>query len=144
MFHLLIVSRNHNPNRMARTKQTPRNPNKEIPIAAVGRDIQSTERRPNPKTIPNKAPVKGGKQPRKHLSKKFLCLGATPTGGIKKPHRYRPGQVALREIRQYQKSTEYLIKKSPFQKIIQGFHKNTRYVPKVLELPQCRLDSNPL
>ena len=28
------------------------------------------------------------------------------TGGVKKPHRYRPGTVALREIRQFQKSTE--------------------------------------
>ncbi len=25
------------------------------------------------------------------------------TGGVKKPHRYRPGTVALREIRRYQK-----------------------------------------
>ena len=45
-----------------------------------------------------KAPVKGGKQPRKHLSHKVLRKGISPTGGIKKPHRYRPGMVALREI----------------------------------------------
>ena len=63
-------------------------------------------------------PVKGGKQPWKHLSHKLLHLGATPTGGIKKPHHYRPGLVALREIRRYQKSTECLIKRSPFQKLI--------------------------
>merc|ERR1712020_793873 len=30
---------------------------------------------------------------------------APATGGVKKPHRYRPGTVALREIRRYQKST---------------------------------------
>jgi len=35
-------------------------------------------------------------------------------GGVKKPHRYRPGTVALREIRQYQKSTDLLIRKAPF------------------------------
>ncbi len=34
---------------------------------------------------------------------------------MKKPHRYRPGTVALREIRKYQKSTELLIRKAPFQ-----------------------------
>jgi hypothetical protein len=34
----------------------------------------------------------------------------------KKPHRYRPGTVALREIRRYQKSTELLIRKLPFQR----------------------------
>ena len=66
----------------------------------------------------SKAPVKGGKQPRKHLSGKLLQQGATPTGGIKKPHHYRPGMVAVREIRRYQKSTECLIKRSPFQKLI--------------------------
>ena len=38
------------------------------------------------------------------------------TGGVKKPHRYRPGSVALCEIRKYQKSTELLIRKFPFQR----------------------------
>ena len=38
------------------------------------------------------------------------------TGGIKKPHRFRPGTVALREIRRYQKSTELLIRKAPFSR----------------------------
>lgn len=33
------------------------------------------------------------------------------------PHRYRPGIVALREIRRYQKSTELLIRKAPFQRL---------------------------
>jgi histone H3 len=40
------------------------------------------------------------------------------TGGIKKPHRFRPGTVALREIRRYQKSTELLIRKLPFQRLV--------------------------
>lgn len=36
----------------------------------------------------------------------------------KKPHRYRQGTVALREIRRYQKSTELLIRKLPFQRLV--------------------------
>ena len=36
----------------------------------------------------------------------------------KKPHRYRPGTVALREIQRYQKSTELLIRKLPFQWLV--------------------------
>ena len=36
------------------------------------------------------------------------------TGGVKKPHRYRPGTVAQREIRWFQKSTELLINKFSF------------------------------
>ena len=35
-----------------------------------------------------------------------------------KPRRYRPGTVALREIRKYQKSTELLIRKLPFQRLV--------------------------
>jgi histone H3 len=40
------------------------------------------------------------------------------TGGLKKAHRFRPGTVALREIRKYQKSTELLIRKLPFQRLV--------------------------
>jgi len=79
----------------------------------------------------------GGKAPRKQLAAKsarktaqavrvlylfdpqtftYLCLQAT--GGVKKPHRFRPGTVALREIRRYQKSTELLIRKLPFQRLV--------------------------
>ena len=42
---------------------------------------------------------------------------APATGGMKKPHRYRPG-TALREIRRYQKSTELLIRKLAFQRLV--------------------------
>jgi hypothetical protein len=38
---------------------------------------------------------------------------------VKKPtRRFRPGVVALREIRKYQKSTELLIKRLPFQRLV--------------------------
>ena len=39
-------------------------------------------------------------------------------GGVKKAHRYRPGTVALREIRKYQKSTDLLIRRLPFQRLV--------------------------
>ena len=48
----------------------------------------------------------GGKAPRKQLATKAARKSAPATGGVKKPHRYRPGTVALREIRRYQKSTD--------------------------------------
>jgi histone H3 len=60
----------------------------------------------------------GGKAPRKHLATKAARKEALNTGGVKKPHRYRPGTVALREIRKYQKSTELLIRKAPFQRLV--------------------------
>ena len=60
-----------------------------------------------------------GKAPRKQLAAKSRKTQApTATGGVKKPHRFRPGTVALREIRRYQKSTELLIRKLPFQRLV--------------------------
>lgn len=64
----------------------------------------------------------GGKAPRKHVSlaNKAARKSApsAQSGGVKKPHRYKPGTVALREIRRYQKSTELLIRKLPFQRLV--------------------------
>ena len=57
-----------------------------------------------------------GKAPRRQLATKTARTSAT--GRVKKPHRYRPGTVALREIRRYQKSTELLIRKLPFQRLV--------------------------
>ena len=41
-------------------------------------------------------------------------------GAIKRPHRYRPGTLALREIKKFQKSTELLIRKLPFQRLVKS------------------------
>ena len=60
----------------------------------------------------------GGKAPRKQLATKAARKSAPATGGVKKPHRFRPGTVALREIRRYQKSTELLLRKLPFQRLV--------------------------
>lgn len=60
-----------------------------------------------------------GKAPRKQvMGNKAARKSAPAIGGVKKPHRYRPGTVALREIRKYQKSTELLIRKLPFQRLV--------------------------
>ena len=68
------------------------------------------------KQIPRKST--GGKAPRHQLATKLARASALARGGIKKPHRFRPGTVALREIRRYQKSTELLIRKLPFQRLV--------------------------
>src|SRR3546814_11028235 len=61
----------------------------------------------------------GGKAPRKQVASKAARKSAPVSGaGVKKPHRFRPGTVALREIRRYQKSTELLIRKLPFQRLV--------------------------
>lgn len=62
--------------------------------------------------------TQGGKAPRKELATKATRKPVPAGGGIKRPHRYRPGTVALREIRRYQKSTDLLIRKLPFQRLV--------------------------
>jgi histone H3 len=60
----------------------------------------------------------GGKAPRKNVGNKAARKSAPSSGGVKKPHRFKPGTVALREIRKYQKSTELLVRKLPFQRLV--------------------------
>ena len=54
---------------------------------------------------------------------RIYCLLTVPagTGGVKKSHQFRPGTIALRETCRYQKSTELLVRKSPFQRLVHGF-----------------------
>lgn len=73
----------------------------------------------------------GVKSPRKSLATKTIRKSLPAPGGVKKPHRYRPGTVALREIRRYQKSTDLLIRKLPFQRLVreisQGYRPDLRF-----------------
>jgi histone H3 len=63
--------------------------------------------------------AQGGKFPRKAaLGSKAARKTAPSVGAVKKAHRYRPGTVALRQIKALQRSTELLIRKLPFQRLV--------------------------
>ncbi len=47
-------------------------------------------------------------------------------GCVKKPHRYRPGTIAIREIHKYQKNTDLLIRKAPFQCLVEEIATNLK------------------
>jgi histone H3 len=73
-----------------------------------------------------------GHGPAKTLAKKKRPSMTDPkTGEARKPQRWRPGTVALREIRRYQKSTELLIRRLPFQRLVrciaQDFRTDLRF-----------------
>ncbi len=59
----------------------------------------------------------GGKAPQMHFATK-AAQAKKMMGGVKKPHRYHPGAVALCKIRKFQKSTKLLIRKAPFQRLV--------------------------
>ena len=61
---------------------------------------------------------------RKQLYNRAARKSAPAMGGLKKPHRFRPGTVAIREIKRYQKSTELLIKRLPFQRLVKEIAQN--------------------
>ena len=62
------------------------------------------------KAHPYKSIGSGNRPPLKRLLK--------PRGKVRKPRRFRPGTVALRQIKKYQKCTELLIRKIPFQRLV--------------------------
>ena len=108
---------------MARTKQIPEN--KRSKTAKAAAEKATADKAAADKATADKAAAdKAAKSRRKNTK---------DTGGVKKPRRYRPGRslesctphcrssfagtVALREIRRYQKSTNTLIGKLPFQRL---------------------------
>lgn len=50
-----------------------------------------------------------------------------PADGPKGTRRFRPGTVALREIRRYQKSTDLLLRKLPFQRLVREIASDYKY-----------------
>ncbi len=42
---------------------------------------------------------------------------------VRKKHRWRPGTVAMRDIRRYQKSTKCLMQRLPFQRLVRSIAK---------------------
>lgn len=75
-----------------------------------------------------------GKKPKKE--KKIIIQGVNDHG-IRKPHRFRPGTVALRSIRKYQRTQELLTQKLPFErfvrKTVKDYHEDFRFSEGVLE-----------
>lgn len=71
----------------------------------------------------------GGKKPSKTLSSKAAGKSTPSTLSQSKP-KFRPGALALREIRKYQKSNDLLIRKRPFQRLVRqlsSFNDNFRF-----------------
>ena len=104
-----------------------RNTSQPSPLPSTDNDdwFQRHPKIPGSGKAPRKPPpVKRSSKKMKGVSKtsksKGKKLQASQQGqeGQQKPHRYHPGTVALREIQRYQKSTELLIRKLPFQRLV--------------------------
>jgi histone H3 len=60
----------------------------------------------------------GGAIPCYHLATKSARATTQKAIAVRKPHRWRPGTVALREIQKFQKNTDLLFRKAPFQHLV--------------------------
>jgi histone H3 len=84
--------------------------------------------------------IAGVRPPRFLLNEKVAQKMRGACGGVKKPHRYRPGTVALREIRKYQSSPDLLIPRYAFQCLIREitiqFKSDLRFQSAALECLQ--------
>jgi histone H3/H4 len=95
---------------MARTKQTARK--------AQGKQTKLVLR------PPGTAPCAGGARATMDASRAAFAARQTAPGPaattatVAKKRRYRPGTKALKEIRKYQASTDLLIRKLPFQRLV--------------------------
>ena len=79
---------------------------------------KNTASRVSPKKVSKQKP--GSKI--SSVSKKIAKKTAPAVGGMKskvaKTMRFKPGTVALREIKRYQKQTNMLLPRSPFQRLV--------------------------
>jgi len=81
---------------------------------------------------------------KKPFNKKKGAVGVEASTGFplkpRKKHRFRPGTVALRDIRKYQRSVEFLIRRAPFIRVVreiaQDFKNETRWTKTALESMQ--------
>lgn len=58
------------------------------------------------------------KSSKRALGSKKAKKSASGSSGMKKSFRWRPGTVALREVRKLQKSTDLLVQKAPFSRLV--------------------------
>ena len=88
-------------------------------------DSSKKEKLPSAAVLAQKPVAKGSKSKISPSSKpiaKTMKKTAPADGGIKerKKMKFKPGTVALREIKKYQKSTDLLLPRAPFQKLVRS------------------------
>ena len=70
------------------------------------------------KQTSRKASAKRGKSVAAAAAAKKSRKQKSPTGGVKKPHKWKAGTVALREIKKFQRSTDTIIPKAAFGRLV--------------------------
>lgn len=81
--------------------------------------LLSTKRVPQTAIVATKKPRKAMASRATHTSGLVGAkVAKKQNSSVKKSYRYRPGTVALREVKRLQKSTELLIRRAPFRRLV--------------------------
>ena len=96
------------------------------PFSALAKATEKSAKAAKRKRPVEEEEKEAGKAPRKLIPAKLARKNKTSTGAIKKPHRYRPGTVALRQIRKFQKSTDLLCRKLCVARLVREITQNFR------------------
>ena len=103
--------------------------------SSTNSQVKSLDKKPKKRTGPLPTPKNrnvtiqtarkstGGRKPGPR-SMTGIGIGRGKTPAMINAERYRPGEYALRDIRKYQASTELLIKKMPFQRLVREILQN--------------------
>jgi histone H3 len=89
---------------------------KKVPVETT----QNTKASKGKKNVASNAKGSKANSTAASKSKAIVKKTAPAEGGMKKKFRFRPGTVALREIKKYQKATELLLAKAPFQRFVRA------------------------
>lgn len=115
----LRPSKSENVSQTTTTTTAPRpqpTPNAQNPPRRARAQVVDPPSRPRPAT---NSPVSTLHEPRHASSDPFTGQSdADGQSGQRKKRRYRPGTLALREIRKYQRSTDLLLRKLPFSRVV--------------------------
>ncbi len=105
------MARNSSPLSSAKKQPRSSNPVSSVPQTPSKRPLARTTKSPRVDLPSTARAGLVGKRP-------LTSLGRASGGGQTTRRRYRPGTVAIREIRHYQKTSDLLIRKLPFARLV--------------------------
>ncbi|KAE8537678.1 hypothetical protein D1P53_005734 [Cryptococcus gattii VGV] len=103
---------------MARTVTSPSRGGGRSSLGEGSRKTKNTARKSTGGKAPRHSGVEVGVKDVEIVDESAAVFYPKSPSGPKKKHRFRPGTVALREIRHYQKTTDLLIAKLPFSRVV--------------------------
>eukprot|EP01084_Bolivina_argentea_P138909 244445_1 len=111
------------------------------------RPLKRGRRRHDSSSSPTRSKKKSSKTSKTSKSRERASKGPGPDiNSVRKKRRARPGTVALKEIRKYQQSTDLLLRKLPFSRLVKEiatkYKRDLRFQASALQALQCATEAH--